>query len=51
MEVWLLYKFDPMDFETCETIKQLFPSSQYKFDPMDFETQVYKSVDGKDDTV
>ena len=38
MEVWLLYKFDPMDFETFASIFSCFKRDLYKFDPMDFET-------------
>ena len=38
MEVWLLYKFDPMDFETTEQSYNDNGNVTYKFDPMDFET-------------
>ena len=38
MEVWLLYKFDPMDFETLFKMRIKKIKFAYKFDPMDFET-------------
>ena len=36
--VILLYKFDPMDFETIITLMKIEKKLLYKFDPMDFET-------------
>ncbi len=41
MEVWLLYKFDPMDFETKILKLNKLIQILYKFDPMDFETFRY----------
>lgn len=38
MEVWLLYKFDPMDFETIMMLCVENMADAYKFNPMDFET-------------
>ncbi len=39
-----MYKFDPMDFETCLALFSGGLDSMYKFDPMDFETSVIGQV-------
>ena len=36
------YKFDPMDFETCQDLASSHSCIKYKFDPMDFETRLLK---------